>query len=361
RFRHFDDAPEVALTPDMLAVDPDGAAPGWKLTRGQETELPVSAKLTYIDGGADYRQAAVEARRLAGGSQRVASAALPMVLTQAEAQAIADVWLQKTWEERERAALNLPPSLIALDPGDRVTLDLGYRQGRYRLTGIVDAGAREAAGIACEPSLFGAPEAPPRESSPATAPDWGTPLVIFMDLPLVTGEEVPHAPRVAVAADPWPGGIAIYKDGGAGLVLDAVVSVEATIGRTLSDLMPGPTSRWDESNALSVELVSGALASAEPLAVLGGANRAALEMPEGDWEVIQYREAELVAPDTYVLRGLLRGQAGTEAAMRAPLAPGARFVLLDDAAAELGLGEAERGLERLWVYGPAPLPHDDLS
>ncbi|MEQ9121493.1 MAG: phage tail protein, partial [Alphaproteobacteria bacterium] len=123
RFRHFDDAPEVALTPDMLAVDPDGAAPGWKLTRGQETELPVSAKLTYIDGGADYRQAAVEARRLAGGSQRVASAALPMVLTQAEAQAIADVWLQKTWEERERAALNLPPSLIALDPGDRVTLD----------------------------------------------------------------------------------------------------------------------------------------------------------------------------------------------------------------------------------------------
>ncbi|MEQ8326305.1 MAG: glycoside hydrolase/phage tail family protein [Parvibaculum sp.] len=361
RFRHLDDAPETALTPDMLAVDAEGAAPGWKLTRGQETELPVSAKLTYIDGGADYRQAAVEARRLAGGSQRVAASALPMVLTQAEAQAIADVWLQKTWEERERAALNLPPSLIALDPGDRVTLDLGYRQGRYRLTGIVDAGAREAAGIACEPSLFGAPEAPPRESSPATAPDWGTPLVIFMDLPLVTGEEVPHAPRVAVAADPWPGGIAIYKDGGAGLVLDAVVSVEATTGRTLSDLMPGPTSRWDESNALSVELVSGALASAEPLAVLDGANRAALETPEGDWEVIQFREAELVAPDTYVLRGLLRGQAGTEAAMRAPLAPGARFVLLDAAVGELGLGEAERGLERLWVYGPAPLPHDDLS
>src|SRR5690606_30989680 len=114
-----------------------------------------SAKLTYIDGGADYRQAAVEARRLTGGSQRVAASALPMVLTQAEAQAIADVWLQKTWEERERAAFTLPPSLIALDPGDRVTLDLGHRQGRYRLTGIVDAGAREAAGLACEPSLFG--------------------------------------------------------------------------------------------------------------------------------------------------------------------------------------------------------------
>ena len=361
RFRHFDDAPEVALTPDMLAVKEEQAAPGWKLTRGQETELPVSAKLTYIDGGSDYRQAAVEARRLAGGSQRVAATALPMVLTQAEAQAIADVWLQKTWEERERADLSLPPSLVALDPGDRVSLDLGHRQGRYRLTGIVDAGAREAAGIACEPSLFGAPEAPPRESEPASAADWGTPLAVFMDLPLITGEETPHAPRVAVAADPWPGGIAIYKDAGAGIALDRVVGAEATIGRTASALMPGPASRWDEANALTVELVSGALASAEALAVLGGANRAALETPDGDWEVIQFREAELVAPDAYVLRGLLRGQAGTETAMRAPLAAGARFVLLDDAVSELGLGDAERGLDRLWLYGPAPLPYDDFA
>jgi hypothetical protein len=361
RFRHLDDAPEIALTPEMLAVDAEDAAPGWRLTRGQETELPVSAKLTYIDGGADYRQAAVEARRLSGGSQRVAASALPMVLTQAEAQTIADVWLQKTWEERERAALNLPPHLIALDPGDQVTVDLGHRQGRYRLTGIVDAGAREAAGVACEPSLFGAPQAPSRASEPATPPDWGPPLAVFMDLPLITGEETPHAPRIAVAADPWPGGVAIYKDGGAGLALDRVATAEATIGRTTSDLAPGPASRWDEANALAVTLVSGVLASAEPIAVLGGANRAALETPEGDWEVIQFREAELVAPDTYVLRGLLRGQAGTEAAMREPLGAGARFVLLDEAVSELGLGEAERGLERLWVWGPAPLPYDDPS
>lgn len=360
RFRHFTGEPLAALTAQGLAVAEESAAPGWRLTRGQETELPLSAKLTYIDGGADYRQAAVEARRLSGGSERVASMALPMVLSQAEAQIVADVWLQKTWVERERAEFTLPPSLIALDPGDHVTLDLGTREAVYRLTGVTDAGAREATAVASERSLFGASAAPARETVPAAVESYGAPLAVFMDLPLVTGEETPHAPRIAVAAAPWAG-VAVYRDAGAGFELDLVLHTPATLGRTMTPLASGPTSRWDEANLLTVALSSGTLASADALAVLSGANRAALETPEGDWEVIQFREAALVASDTYELRGLLRGQAGTEAAMRAPLEEGARFVLLDDAVAELRLAEEERGLARDWTVGPAPLPYDDPS
>lgn len=361
RFRHLDGGATTALTPDMLAVGDDSAAPGWKLTRAQETELPAALKLTYIDGGMEYRQAAVEARRLAGGSQRVVTAALPMVLTQMEAQRIADLWLQKTWEERERGDFALPPSLLALDPGDTVSLDLGHRGARYRLAGIVDAGAREASGVSSMPGLFAPSDAPPRDAVPAAPRDYGLPLAVFMDLPLVTGHEAPHAPRIAVAADPWPGGIAIYRQEGTGATLDRVVSAEATLGRTAAPLAAGPASRWDEAATLMVTLVSGALASASARAVLDGANFAALEAPDGAWEVIQFREAELVAPATYMLRGLLRGQAGTERAIRAPLEAGARFVLLDDAVSELGLLDAERGLARQWLYGPAPLPYDDPS
>ncbi|MBX3504906.1 MAG: glycoside hydrolase/phage tail family protein [Parvibaculum sp.] len=360
-FRHLDEGATTALTPDMLAVGDDSAAPGWKLTRAQETELPAALKLTYIAGGMEYRQAAVEARRLAGGSQRVVTAALPMVLTQMDAQRIADLWLQKTWEERERGDFALPPSLLALDPGDTVSLDLGHRSARYRLTGIADAGAREASGVSGMPGLFAPSDAPPRDAVPAAPRDYGLPLAVFMDLPLITGHETPHAPRIAVAADPWPGGVAVWRDSGAGVALDRVVTAAATLGRTVSTLPPGPASRWDEANELTVALASGALSSASEGAVLGGANAAALEAPDGTWEVIQFREAELVAPATYMLRGLLRGQAGTERAMRAPLEAGARFVLLDDAVSELGLLDAERGLARQWLYGPAPLPYDDPS
>ncbi|MBX3492420.1 MAG: glycoside hydrolase/phage tail family protein [Parvibaculum sp.] len=361
RFRHFGDAPVFALTPGMLAVGEASAAPGYALTRGQETELPLAAKLAYIDGGGEYRQAAVEARRLAGSSERVAATTLPMVLTQATAQGIADIWMQKAWSERERAALSLPPSLLALDPGDVVTLDLPHRAARIRLTEISDAGAREARGVESEASLYGPVTAPVRTSRPAAAPSYGTPLAVLMDLPLLTGEETPHAPRVAVAADPWPGGVAFFKSAGAGFAFDRVVTRAATLGQTLTPLMPGPVGRWDEVNEFTVALSSGEIASADALSVLAGANAAALETPEGDWEILQFREALLVAAGEMKLSGLLRGQAGTEAAMRAPLAPGARFVLLDAAVSELGMSDAERGLARVWAYGPAPLPRDDAT
>lgn len=362
RFRHLGAGPSLSLTPGELAVEAESAAAGYRLKRGQETELPLSAKLTFIDGGLDYRQAAVEARRLGVASQRVASAALPIVMSHEDAQAAADIWLQQAWIERESATLSLPPSRLALDPGDVVELVLPSRRARYRLTALTDAGAREARAVASEASLFGPASAPARGYKPAVPASFGAPLAVFLDLPLLTGAETPHAPRVAVAAEPWPGGIAFYKSvTGQGFALDRVVTKAATLGRTASALFAGATSRWDWSQTLTVTLASGALASASEAAVLAGANVAALETPEGDWEVVQFQNAVLTAPSTYELTGLLRGQAGTEAAMRAPLGPGARFVLLDRAIAELGLGDGERGLARIWAYGPSVKPLDDAS
>ncbi|RME96719.1 MAG: hypothetical protein D6773_16785, partial [Alphaproteobacteria bacterium] len=59
----------------------------YSLTRGQETELPASAKLVYADANSDYRLAVAEARRLAVRSERVATANVPLVMGQAQAQA----------------------------------------------------------------------------------------------------------------------------------------------------------------------------------------------------------------------------------------------------------------------------------
>ncbi len=361
RFRHYGAAPVLTLTPEALAVEDDSAAAGYLLTRAQETELPLSAKLSFIDAGMEYRQAAVEARRLGVATQRVASAALPMVMNADDAQGVADIWLQKSWSEREAAALKLPPSLAALDPGDVVELALPSRRARYRLTALTDGLYRDAKALGSEASLYGRLASPRRARAAAMAASYGVPLAVFLDLPLLSGAETPYAPRIAVAADPWPGGVALWKSAGAGFALDRVVARQATIGRTASDFGAGVASRWDEAQVLTVMLASGALSSATEAAVLAGANVAALETPEGDWEVIQFREALLVAPGTYELRGLLRGQAGTEAAMRRPLAAGARFVLIDGAVSEIGLGDAERGLPRIWAYGPQSKPIDDES
>ena len=354
QFQHWGNAPEVTVTPADLAVADGSAQAGFSLTRGQETELPFSAKLTYLDAQADYRQAAVEARRAIVQSQRVSNAALPMVLTQSDAQRVAEIWLQDTWVKRERASLSLPPSKLALDPGDVVTLDLGHRRADYRLTGLSDEGAIEADAVKTDAYVFGLLAAPDRERPTEPVQSFGPPDVTFLDLPLLTGTEISHAPYIAVTAVPWPGGVALYKSAtGSGFQLDLLIETPATMGRTLNEVKGGPAGRWDRAGAVQVCLTSGTLQSVSELTVLNGANLAALETAPGIWEVIQFASAKLVDVNTYELTHLLRGQGGTEATMPAVLSAGARFVMLDTSVQQIGLTSAERGLDLQWRYGPS--------
>ncbi|MCE7997390.1 MAG: hypothetical protein HEP70_00885 [Rhodobiaceae bacterium] len=353
RFQHMGKAPALSVTPQDLAVEEGSARAGFALTRGQETELPFAVKLTYLDAQADYRQAAVEARRATVSSQRVSTAALPMVLSQAQAQRIAEIWLQNTWVKRERASLALPPSYLRVDPGDVVTLDLPEREVDYHLTGLSNERSIEAEAVKTEASVFGILTAPDRTRPADPVPSFGIPDVAFLDLPMLDSAQTPHAPFVAATAVPWPGSIALYRSAtGAGFTLDRVIDVPATMGRTLTQLAAGPVSRWDRANSVQVHLTSGALQSVSDQAVLNGANLAALETHPGIWEVIQFQQADLVDVNTYLLSGLLRGQGGTELAMAEMLGEGARFVLLDEAVQQIGLSSAERGLDIHWRYGP---------
>jgi hypothetical protein len=108
--------------------------------------------------------------------------------------------------------------------------------------------------------------------------------------------------------------------------------------------------------------VSGSLQSRSDGDVLNGANVAALRFgASGDWEVMQFRTAELVAPREYVIAGLLRGQAGTDCVMPEVWPAGTDFVLLDGAVAQVALPASSRGLERHFRIGPAVRGYDDAS
>ena len=135
--------------------------------------------------------------------------------------------------------------------------------------------------------------------------------------------------RLAITANPWPGSVAIWQSSdGASFEVAAVAAAPCVIGETLDALPAGPTARWDRASSMRVKLYGGALASIRDARVLEGGNAAAVRNADGAWEIFQFANAVLVDGNTYSLSRLLRGQAGSEFAMAAPLPAGAPFVVL---------------------------------
>ncbi len=356
-FRHRGaESPAAVLNEDALVeTDPDEAL--LTLTRGQETELPASAKLTYISTGDDYKQAVAEARRLVGASGHVARAELPIVLEAEQAAQIAQSWLFEAWSGRERAKLALPPSQLAVEPGDVIELDRPTGVRELRVIEVADGGARTVEALSIDRDVYDAAPAPERLPTGSTDVFVGQPRVESLDLPLLRGDAPEAAGYIAAFQNPWPGSVAVYgSPEDAGFSLRALARGPAVIGQTLDDLPPGPTSRLDRATRVQVSVGSAQLQSVEMSLLLQGANLAAIENTSGNWEVLQFETATLISSGVYELAGLLRGQAGSEPAMAAAgsvVTAGATIVMLDGALAQVNLTADEIGLPYQWRYGPA--------
>ena len=350
--RHRADAKLVALLEAATAVEIKANEAPITIVRAQETDLPASAKIMYVSGNDDYRQAAVEARRLTGVSGRVAQAELPIVLDPEAAGAIADSWLFEAWSSRERVSLGLPPSLIAVEPGDAIEVITGGRRRLVRVTEVADHGARQIEGRALDRRVYGAAPQPDRTLKAPPPFASGQPLVRLIDLPLLTGNEPASAGYLAAAQSPWPGPLAIYQSAEAtGYTLAGIAAVSSTIGSLIDALPAAVEGRIDGGPGVRLALpVSASLASVTTTKMLSGANAAVILSDSGLWEVVQFERAELLSPGMFRISRLLRGQAGTEPG---PVAAGAPFVLLDAALVRLDLTSDQVALPLNWRVGPA--------
>ncbi len=359
-FRDRADADETTIVKDDLAAQERN--PPYAITRAQESELPATARLSYVEVDAEYRIAAVEARKLTGASDRVLDTVAPLVMEQSDAQSLADTMLQAAWAGRESAKFNLPPSQAALEPGDIVNLVTPPRTFRLQITQLNDGEAREAEAVMIDKSVYAAPPGPSRVAGLKPVVSFGRGAIYFLDIPLLPGSVDGEAGYVAIGASPWPGKEALYKSvSGAGYTLQTLIARPAISGALLSPLYSGPKDRWDEGNTIWLQVFAGGLAGADELDVLNGANACAVQNADGEWEVIQFAEADVTGPDQYLLKKLLRGQLGSEGAMRNPVAAGAPFVLLDEAVTAIGLLDAEAGLSLNYQFGPSQKPLGDPS
>ncbi len=346
---------------DRNTLVEDGQKPMVSIARAQETELPSIVAVGYSDMKIDYQHAVATSRRLVGQSRRLVNFDYAMVIDAEHAERIAHVLLHDAWASRERLEFALAPSALSIEVGDTVLLAAQGRRIRALITRIEDAILRRI-----EARTIAAPALSPvggahREGRINTPRVYNPPIVQILDLPVLRDtQRNHHAPWIAAYADPWPGSLAVYRGQGGG-ALSRLDTLEqgATMGVLAGPLGAGPLGRWDRGNALDVQIYGGTLSSATRLDVLGGENVIAVKARNGAWEIIQYREAKLIARRTFRLRGLLRGQRGSEDATRATSAPEAPVVVLNAAVKQLDTEQGDIGRVFRFRVGPQARDHGD--
>ncbi|MPZ57625.1 MAG: hypothetical protein GEU91_14220 [Rhizobiales bacterium] len=363
RFRHRGAEPPAATftVPDDLVVRPEADPRPLAVTRAQESDLPREALLYFLDVDRDYKQGMVTSRRLAGSTAASITPNYAVAMDEPRAQAVADALLAELHVGRESAQFSLPPSALALEPGDAIVLARASGGLLVRLDEIGHGVERPGKGVRIDPAVYRLVDGPERGRLPPPVPAVAAPLLHFLDLPLLTGAERPHAPHVAGYLNPWtPIAVQRAATEEADYALDVLIEAPTIIGVLDADFFSGPAHRWDKVNTLRVQLPPGQeLASADELAVLGGANAAAILTPSGAWEIVQWVTAALVDIDTYELTQLLRGQLGSEHAMGTPTPAGAAFVVLGESLVQSSVPADLRGLELSWRWGPASRAIDD--
>lgn len=360
-FRMRGRAPVASLTLDELVPPEGGNGDVIEFVREQETELPQALKWTVARSDEEYDAATVEARRITVEAARVNAVSFPVAVPPEEAERRARRALQETWVSREGATFRLPPSRIALDPADVVTLEHDGRTYDLRLLTTNDGLDRAITAVRQDRDVYDMPPGEERSAVVARSILFGQAQAVGLDLPLLSEDQTPHHPLLAAYARPWPGTMAVYRsltiDGGFELVTH--FETPARFAVTVEDFHAGPTSRFDMGNALVIDLQSGTLESVTDLLLFDGANALAVETAPNVWEIVQAGKADLIAPGRYRLTRLLRGRRGTESAIAATVEAGARVVVLDGnlAPVAVALGDLDRTWH--WLVGPAGLPHSD--
>ena len=326
-------------------------------TRAPEAEMAGRIRLGFIESAGSYEVRQAEAVFPDETSLTVSQSDMPLVLTANEARSIAERWLTEARVARDTARFALPKSALQLGSGDVVALE-GHR---YRIDRVEQAEAQLVEAVRIETGVYqtsdGADERVIPRAFTAPVPVFS----VFLDLPLLSGDEVPHAPHVAVTADPWPGSVGVWSaPADAGYELNRLIAAASVIGTTETVLARAPTGLWDRGPALRVKMVGGTLSSSDQLAVFNGAN--VIAVGDGSavrWEVLQFSAAVLVAPSTYDLSLRLRGQQGTDGIMPAEWPVGSTVVLLDLAPQQIELALSSRGLARYYRIGAAGRGYDD--
>ncbi len=326
-------------------------------TRTPEAESAGRVRLTFVEADGDYETRSTEGIFPDEATTSVAQSEVPLALTRGEARGVVERWLAEARVARETVSFAVPPS-STLAAGDVVEI----KGDTLRIDRVEEDGVKLMEAVRVERGVY---ETYVTEDEATVLPPITVPLPVWstmLDLPLLTGSELLEAPWIAATGEPWPGAVAVYSSlDGQSWTYEAELSLRAVMGTTLTGLAAAVPGLPQRGSGVDVDLAYGALGSIDDLALFAGGNVAAISDGSGLWEVVQFRDAELIGDNTWRLSHLLRGQQGTEAVMPSVWPSGSTLVVIDAALLQIPVATSLRGITRRYRVGPASRTVDDSS
>lgn len=321
-----------------------------------DVKVPRELQVLYQDPNMDQQEASTIARvgfngfkdknqdfPLYGLGNVTQSINLGLVLAETEANKLGRTLLLNAHAARQRGNLSLPPSHI--DVHENMKLSLTSESVDYELlTNVVDLGANQLIEVE---SIVEDSDSTDLEEVEVGSPvegdlpiDYPAPVVLFLlDGPALRDDHTSvggyYAALASYQAGAWRGGALFEsRDGSQATYRQIAEFRKEALGGAIAAAVPsGPTTVWDESTTINVELYdpTRTLETVPELECLNGVNRAAIIDPTtGNCEIIGFKNAVLQGDGTYNVSGLLRGLRGTNWAVDQHL-PYAQFLVLDSA------------------------------
>lgn len=314
----------------------EGDAPGDLLqeSREMDSQLPARTSIKYLDAAREYAIAEQSAARDNTPAINRVDRELPIVLTADEAAGVADVLQNLAWEERSEYAFSLPPTYLALEPADVVTIVAPWATFELRLTeinyapsGRLECKARPNRAALYTSNAKGGEGVPPI----GTIPLPGSTLLLLLDIPVID-ETLQNTPGfVSLAAgytDGWPGAVA-FRSIDSGQTWNELQGYSGIPSMGYArETLPASSGAVIDQRTLVVDLLAGEMESITRDQMINGQNYAAYGA-DGRWEIVRFQNAALQPDGSYLLSQFVRGDRGTEWATALHQA-GDTFVLLDD-------------------------------
>lgn len=318
--------------------------------RTTDTNVPSKVSLTYIGEDYNYLPFTYTYQRPDGTtvSEKTADYTVPIVMTQAEAAALAARITYDTAAARMEHEFRLPQAFLAMEPGDTINL---YRDGFIDLVQVdeltvngdftIDVKATSITSTPA-PTYLDADITSPEIDEPVLYGDGRSALLVLDTTPLVQGQAFADDRNpiyYAVYGDgrgEWPGaGVYSSKDAGDSYDLIGQLKTEAIIGRCLTTLTDTNSLGIDRTTAgdINVRFTSGdktRVATVTTTEMLNGKNRILIG-DVGRWELIGFETATHNADGSTTLSGTVRGMRGTDVFMGTHTSTD-RVVYIDDAA-----------------------------